>query len=204
MMEAPDYGDDAPGVNEDSGALRKFQDLLAELAKMPEEIKALEADLSEAKGRKKHLQQDELPNVMLRELRTRLWAPADGGYEVVCEPFAEGSIAEDRREAAMDMLVAKGHGDIVKRQVVLEFGKGEETLAEAVIELLRESAVRVEDEDVHVADRIEVKRTVHYQTLNSHLRDLLAQQRLDEEMRAMFKVWIGDKVVVRKSKKRKR
>ena len=88
------------------------------------------------------------------------------GLRVQLAEKLRGSIPVKHRDEAIKWLTRKGHGDIVKRQIVIEFSKDEEKWAD---KFMRDCAQRKKQLNM------QVKRTVHPQTLQAWCREMLEE-----------------------------
>lgn len=88
------------------------------------------------------------------------------GEKVELKTTTVASIPGDRQEEAFQWLELNGHGDLIKRQVVVAFGRGEGERADALVQKLLETFP-----DQPLTD----KRSVHGQTLSAFVREQKAQ-----------------------------
>lgn len=133
---------------------------LAQMQLEQEELVAhLENELKEAKQRFQELSERELPDAM-EEAEVEEFTLKDGRrVKIVTEYYA--SISENNRAVAFGWLRGKGHDGIIKRDVTAKFTKGQDKLANSVVEYLRANyAVPIND-----------KESVHYQTLRAFIRE---------------------------------
>jgi hypothetical protein len=127
------------------------------------EVATLTEDLKTATNKLRRISEEEFP-----ELLDSLEMTEDitvGGFRVKLTEKLFGSIPVASREEAMEWLEANGHGDIVKRQILIEFGKDEEKWAREFI-----AECRARDKKLNM----QVKRTVHPQTLQAWCREMVA------------------------------
>ncbi len=61
------------------------------------------------------------------------------GHKVTIKPFVHARISEDKREQAFNFLRSVGEADIIKNDVVVSFSQGEDNIAGAVIDDLRQN-----------------------------------------------------------------
>ena len=138
-------------------------------------VKRLETQLAEAKSKLYKTQTVDLPQAML-ELGLRAGVTLADGSIIKIQPFFEASIpsataidkakGEDKMKlanralACYNWLRENGYGDLIKREVVASFGRGEDNLAGDLVGELRERGLSVSD-----------KSSVHASTLKSFVKE---------------------------------
>lgn len=127
------------------------------------DIKVLEAKVKEKEAELARIRDHDLPEAM---------AEADveeftlqGGYRIKIEKIVAAKISKDRAEEAFEWLRKNGHESLIKRNVSLQFGKGEGKMAEKVLAAMRKAFPNREPVD---------KRSVHHQTLGAFVREQIA------------------------------
>lgn len=139
-----------------------------------DEVKRLEAQLAEAKAKLYKTQTTELPQAMAQLQLSSI--TLDNGAVIKIQPFFEASIPSataidkakgddkrklvDRALACYGWLREHGYGDLIKREVVASFGRGEDNLAGNLVGELRERGLSVSD-----------KSSVHSSTLKSFVKE---------------------------------
>jgi len=88
------------------------------------------------------------------------------GLRVQLTEILRGNIPAKHKDKAMKWLNDKDHGDIIKRQIIIEFGKDEEKWAN---KFMRDCYQRKKQLNM------KVKRTVHAQTLQAWCREMLTE-----------------------------
>lgn len=95
--------------------------------------------------------------------------PMKNGAVLELKPFAAASIAPENREVAFAWFRAQGLEDLIKHEVVVSFGRGEDKLADMLCAELQKLGRPFED-----------KRSVHAQTLSAFVRRRLeAGEKID-------------------------
>lgn len=138
-------------------------------------VKKLESELADAKAKLYKTQTVDLPQAM-SELGLRAGVTLTDGSVIKVQPFFEASIpsqtaidkakGEDknklinRMHACFGWLRENGYGDIIKRDVIASFGKGEDAQAEVVYNELAAKGMSVSD-----------KSSVHPSTLKSFVKE---------------------------------
>jgi hypothetical protein len=108
------------------------------------------------------LEEKVLPDLM-EKAETNNWTGKDG-VVIEIKNVLRASIPKENPEPAFKYLEEVNYSDVIKRQVVIEFGKGEEAWA---AKFLKDMAQRKKPL------RATVKKAVHPQTLLATLRELL-------------------------------
>lgn len=134
-------------------AARLRQSLADRLAQLDEEVGAVKAELR---------RYDEVVIPDLMSAVGMATFSLDDGTIVKVEPFVDVVVREDDRAAAWEWLAGNGFGDLIKHEVSVTFGKGDDEAANAAIRLL-------ESEGLPVRDRT----TVHPGTLKAFVKEQL-------------------------------
>jgi hypothetical protein len=145
-----------------------------------DQIDLLERQLSEAKQRHRELLERQIPDAMDAAGIDTL--KLSNGKTVTVQPFLDCSIRADDREAAYRWLVENGHGGIVKREVTAQFRAGDP------------DAVALADELRRRAMAVDLKESVHAQTLKKFAREFIATGGTLPEM---FSVYSGARATIK-------
>jgi hypothetical protein len=154
-------------------------------------ISRLEADLKEAKKKHTSLVMETIP-ALFDEAEFSGFRMKDG-REVVVEDIVSASIPKKNQPAAFQWCRDHDHGGIIKNEITIAFGKGEDDTA---VQLLGKLA----QEGYH---GVKQKETIHTQTLKAWVRELIEQgdrgeipeaDKLPEEL---FGVFRGRKAVIK-------
>lgn len=121
-----------------------------------------EADSKVKKAELKQIQEVELPN-LLESAGLKSCETLDGKKVNVSE-YIRANIPDDKELDAFLWLEDNGHGDIIKDQVTVSYGKGNDDLASELEEFLMKQG----------ADYAR-KRGVHHSTLSSLIKELLEE-----------------------------
>lgn len=157
------YAEDAKlGVDEKGNILSKITNTVRELREAEEDIKSVEAMLKAAQERRRALVETTLPMLMDEAQQKRLTTL--DGWEVTRSEVVRASIKAENLDDAVIWLTENGHGAIIKRDIRLQFGKGEEEAANKAVSLLTEKKYFPVD-----------KLSVHPMTLGSLVTELLAE-----------------------------
>lgn len=142
--------------------LSKITNTVHELLTVQREVADCEKALKAAQEREKNLIETQLPMLMDEAKQKRL--TTIDGYEVERSEVVRASISQANMSKATAWLIDHGQASIVKRELSLKFGKGEEQRAAEAVDTLREHNFTPTD-----------KMSVHPQTLGALVRELLAE-----------------------------
>ena|SRR6218665_681905 len=132
-----------------------------EMAELKDTIESIEATLSELNKQYNYIAQEVIPN-MLDELGLKTFELKDGS-KITVKDFISGSLPKDEQGfgQAVDWLKDNDLESILKTDVSMKFGKGEDNYAKNAIALLEQNGYAVD-----------TKYGVHPQTLYASLREL--------------------------------
>ena len=152
-----DEADALSSVDTDKG--KTLSNLVRNLRNLEQEIADSEAHVKALKGEKHKLSTELIPALMSEMGTERIDVD---GVAVTIKPIIHASIPEERREEAFRWLRENGHEDIIKNDVVLSFGKGQDNVVKDLIENLVEDGFKPEHK-IHV----------HPMTLKAFVREQL-------------------------------
>lgn len=125
-------------------------------------ISKLEDELKSAQATLRNIQEHVLPNLM--DTASQASCTTKSGLKVEVTEVLRGSIPQASEAAAFAWLEANNSGALIKRQIVVEFGKGEEAWANKFAADLAKRKRPLHSK---------TKRSVHPQTLQAYLREQL-------------------------------
>jgi hypothetical protein len=158
----PDYSgfkDDAPAIG--GNLMVALTSLADQKQAADEEVARLEALLDEAKKNQQRITEHEIPKLM-DGLEGKINLP-DGRVIEVGEKI-RASIGGDKKPLAMRWLDDHGHGSLIKRRFIVEFGRDQEEWAKKFEEQLEQSETPL---------NVKRERNVHWQTLDAFVREQL-------------------------------
>lgn len=146
---------------QDEATLENLVKKAEQLAEINEVIAEMEESVSNLKKHANHISQKELPE-MMEELGMKTFELKDGS-KLGIKDFINGSLPKDPMafEDAIEWLVDHDLESIIKTDVSLKFGKGEENFAKNAVEMLKENGYEPEE-----------KYGVHPMTLASSIKEL--------------------------------
>ena len=125
------------------------------------EVERLTALLDEARKNLQRITEHEIPNLM-EGLEGKISLP-DGRAITIMEKI-RSSATGDKKIAAIRWLDDHGHGAIVKRQFVIEFGRDQEDWAKEFEQTLAKSKIPL---------NVKKDRSIHHATLEAFIRQAL-------------------------------
>lgn len=160
MSDIADYSEfrDAPGAN----ILAMIAAEAVNQKRAEAEVARLEEELKKAQAELRNIKEHVIPRLMDDASQVRV--TTKDGITVEVEEKLRGSIPESSAEAALSYLEEHGAGAIIKRQFIIEFGKGDEAWAKKfAADLAKRKRPLL----------AKTKRAVHPQTLLAYLREQL-------------------------------
>ena len=99
------------------------------------EISAFEEKLKQLKSTETTLSEQTIPDLMHKAGIASI--KLDDGTKVEVKPFYSARIPVSRTEEAFTWLRSNGHGDLIKNNVMLSFGRNQDNEAKSLVEDLR-------------------------------------------------------------------
>lgn len=149
-------------INISNDALQQISELARRQLEWESEIERLETVLKEANEKLRKIQEEDLPAAMA-EAGMKAFTLANGSKITVKDEVAV-SIPKDRKYEAYAWLRENGYGDVIKHNVVVEFGKEDDDAALRLMEYCERQGKRAEDQ-----------QSVHAQTLKALVKEQLAK-----------------------------
>ena len=160
---------------------KTLSDKVIELKNLEDEITNAEESISKLKEKARILSQVEIP-LMMHEMHITKLKLKDG-ESVEVKPFYSASIVPEVQEQAFEWLRNNGLGDIIKNDITVTFGRGEDNKAVKYTDLARGQGF----EPVQ-------KIGVHTQTLKAVVRERLeAGQEMPSDL---FKTFAGNQTKI--------
>ena len=160
---------------------KNLSDKVIELRDLEDKIKASEEFTGNLKEKAKQLSNFDIPKMMQEMNITKLKLKDGASIEV--KPFYGASITADKQESAFNWLRDNGLGDIIKNDVTVTFGRGEDNKAMAYATLAKGQGY----EPVQ-------KIGVHSQTLKAVVRERIES---GQDMPAdLFKTFVGNQTKI--------
>ena len=159
-MDKIDYEQDRVESITQADAAKTLSDKVIELKRIEDEIQNAEESISKLKEQAKTLSQFEIPKMMEEMHITKL--KLKDGESVEIKKIYGASIPPQHQEAAFTWLRENGLGDIIKNDITVTFGRGEDNKAS-------EYATLAQGQGFEPVQKI----GVHPQTLKAVVRERL-------------------------------
>ena len=160
---------------------KDLSDKVIELRNLEDQIKASEDHTKSLKEKAKQLSNFDIPKMMQEMNVTKLKLKDGASIEV--KPFYGASIPADKQESAFNWLRENGLGDIIKNDVTVTFGRGEDNKA-------ADYAVLARGQGYEPVQKI----GVHSQTLKAVVRERIES---GQDMPAdLFKTFVGNQTKI--------
>lgn len=146
---------------QDEASIENLVKQAEEMAELKDNIESLQGTLDELTKQYNYIAQEVIPN-MLDELGLKTFELKDGS-KITVKDFISGSLPKDeeRFNQAVEWLKDNDLESILKTDVSIKFGKGEDNFAKNALALLKENGYDPE-----------TKYGVHPQTLYASIREL--------------------------------
>jgi hypothetical protein len=177
-MSKINYEEDRVQSITQADAAKSLSDKVIELRNLEDQIKNAEDSVSKLKEKQKTLSQFEIPTMMEEMHITKL--KLKDGESVEIKKIYGASIPVDRQQEAFTWLRDHDLGDIIKNDITVTFGRGEDNKAS-------EYASLAQGQGFEPVQKI----GVHPQTLKAVVRERLESGQ--EEMPSdLFKTYVGN------------
>lgn len=141
----------------DSTSSKSLSHLVRQLETLNKDLEQAEAAVKAIKQQRHKIQTENIPDLMGEMGMTRIDVDE---VSVTIKPFVSASIPKDRRDEAYQWLRDNGLDDIIKNDVILSFGKDEDTKA-------RDMMLDLEKQGFHP----ESKTHIHAMTLKAFVKE---------------------------------
>ncbi len=129
------------------------------LQSLEQEVAALEKNLADTKERLRVQSEEVIPSIMQELFMSEL--KMANGTKIVIKRSYFGSISKERAHDACQWMREAGYGALVKNEVSLSFGKGEDDQVDGAVKVLIEAG--------YVPAH---RETIHPQTLKAWVREM--------------------------------
>lgn len=138
--------------------IQRLTDLSKQADKADEEAVRLEEQAVLLRKKSEMIRTEHMPSLMDQIHTENLKTP--DGWELTVKEILKSSIPESNRGAAISWFREKGHGSLIKNEVAVRLGKGEDQKAAEIKEFFGNLGIV-----------FEMKESVHPQTLNAFVRE---------------------------------
>ena len=161
-----------------SNEVQKMESLVSEIEGIEDKLKQRKKDLELLSG--------EIIPTMMSEMGLSQLKLMDGS-QIDVKPFYNATITQANKEAAYNWLRSNGLGDIIKNEVVVSFGRGEDNTAAEYAELAQGQGLQPTQ-----------KLKVEPMTLKALVRERIeAGKPMPAEI---FSVFVGNKTTIKRKK----
>ena len=180
-MSQIDYEEDRIHSITQADAAKSLSGKVIQLKNLEDEISNAEESVSKLKEKAKTLSEFEIPKMMEEMHITKL--KLKDGEAVEIKKIYSGSIPPENKEAAFTWLRDHDLGDIIKRDITVTFGQGEDNKASEYANLAQGQG-----------NEPDQKIGVHPQTLKAVVRERLESGR--EMPSDLFKTYAGNRTKI--------
>tara|TARA_R100001440_G_scaffold65544_1_gene86421 strand:+ start:715 stop:1284 length:570 start_codon:yes stop_codon:yes gene_type:complete len=159
LLEDEMFAESSSFDNVDPKEGKRLSSLVHQLNQVTKEIKQAEDFLKTLKAQKQNISFEQIPEVMDEMGIDRL--DVDGAT-VSLKSFVSASIPMDKKDEAYAWLRENGYDDIIKNDITLSFGRGEDNVAKDLM-------VDLDQKGFHP----ESKTHIHSMTLKAFVRDMV-------------------------------
>ena len=125
----------------DDNELDTLSSLCKELLEQREVVSTLEEQLKTAKEKERQLSEEKIPNKMSELGYSNIGLRT--GEKIEIKPFYAAKIPKDRVDEAFQWLRDNGHGDLIKNNVSLTFGRSQDNEAKSLVDELKNKGYNV-------------------------------------------------------------
>jgi pyruvate carboxylase len=177
-QDKTDILDKSENIKSLSNEVQKMESLSKEIEDIEENLKKKKKDLDVISG--------EVIPTMMSEMGLSQLKLMDGS-QIDVKPFYNATITVANRESAFNWLRQNGLGDIIKNEVVVSFGRGEDNKAAEYAELAKSQGLQPAQ-----------KLKVEPMTLKALVRQRIeAGQEMPTEI---FSIFVGNKTTIKRKK----
>jgi len=165
----------------DDKQLESLSSLCKEMLEQQEMIANLEEQLKTVREKERKLSEEYIPNKMSELGYSKL--QLKDGQKIEIKPFYAAKIPSERVQEAFQWLRDNGHGDLIKNNVTLTFGRSQDNEAKNLVDELKQKG--------HNVNQVE---KVEPMTLKAFVKDEIQQGRSVPS--DLFGVYIANKAKI--------
>ena len=180
-----DFEKDQQDAMKRTEGIQSLADQVERLEAMQQQLEIQEDAIKEKKKQIQHISGEVIPT-MMSEMGLSQLKLMDGS-QIDVKPFYNATITQANKEAAYNWLRSNGLGDIIKNEVVVSFGRGEDNKAAEYAELAKGQGLQPTQ-----------KLKVEPMTLKALVRERIeAGKPMPAEI---FSVFVGNKTTIKRKK----
>ena len=162
----------------------KLSSLIRQSIDLGKEVELAEKHLKDLQQRKRTVDEEDIPSLMDQLGVESLTVD---GNKVSIDKYVSARIPDDRREEAFSFIRSIGEGDIIKNEVVVGFGMGQDNIAGSVVDDLRNKGLEPAQ-----------KTHIHPMTLRTWAKNRIEKgDTIDFDL---FGVYVGNRAKIRGAK----
>ena len=166
------------------GETSKLSSLIRQSIDLGKEVELAEKHLKDLQQRKRTVDEEDIPSLMDQLGVESLTVD---GNKVSIDKYVSARIPDDRREEAFSFIRSIGEGDIIKNEVVVGFGMGQDNIAGSVVDDLRNKGLEPAQ-----------KTHIHPMTLRTWAKNRIEKgDTIDFDL---FGVYVGTRAKIRVAK----
>lgn len=175
-------------VNVSEEKLKELSKLAVQQLTIEQEIENKKNELEQLTKILKSISEGKIPELM-QEIGMSEFSLLNGA-KVKVKPFYSGTVNEENILAVSNWLNEKGHSALLKKEIILNFGKDSVDNWQEVISYLKTEAYK----NTGIEVSAQFKQGIHHATLNAFLKEQIeAGKELPLEL---FKAYIGNRTKI--------
>ena len=169
-------------IKVDTGKSQELSELCTRLLELQKQITKCEDNIKKLRNEERLLSENEIPNLMQQAGISSL--KLIDGSSVSFKPEYYAKIPVSKTDEAFDWLSSNGHGDLIKNEVSLKFGRSEDNVANSIVEDLKSKGHNVSQ-----------KKKVEPMSLKAFVREQIQSgQKLPMDL---FGVYVSNKTTIK-------
>ena len=151
-------------INIKTDEVKEISEACNKLTSQNQKVETIQKSLKEAEEEARRLSEEVIPTLMQQAGVSSI--KLDNGTSVEVSPYYYAKISEDRKAEAFQWLRENNHGDLIKNNVSVSFGKGEDS-----------NAVNLKSELEAKGLVVDQKQDVHWQTLRGFVKEQIEKNK---------------------------
>ena len=166
----------------DTGKSQELSELCTRLLELQKQITRCEENIKNLRSEERLLSENEIPNLMQQAGISSL--KLIDGSSVSFKPEYYAKIPISKIDEAFNWLSSNGHGDLIKNEVSLKFGRSEDNVANSIVEDLKSKGHNVSQ-----------KKKVEPMSLKAFVKDEI--QKGNNLPMDLFGVYVSNKTTIK-------
>ena len=169
-------------IKVDTGKSQELSELCTRLLELQKQITRCEENIKNLRSEERLLSENEIPNLMQQAGISSL--KLIDGSSVSFKPEYYAKIPISKIDEAFNWLSSNGHGDLIKNEVSLKFGRSEYNVANSIVEDLKSKGHNVSQ-----------KKKVEPMSLKAFVKDEI--QKGNNLPMDLFGVYVSNKTTIK-------